>query len=328
MSAAFEPFAYRYMIDAIWVAALVGGVCGFLSCYLMLKGWSLIGDALSHSVVPGVAIAGLLGLPFALGAFVAGGLAAAAMLALQDRSGLKSDVVIGLIFTAFFGLGLFIVSVAPMAVSIQTIVMGNILAITPADTVQLALIGGVTLAVLLVRWRDLMAVFFDETHARTIGLRPFWLKTLFFTLLSASVVAGMQTVGAFLVIALVVITGYSGMNPWLILPATVILFREVFVSGLREFLGDKARLLKVTRLAKWKTTAQMVAIAILFLGTGLNYYEVGHPPLVGETKLPWSDSWSDLATQIGLLLIWVAAALTAITGWDYFDKARPYLRDP
>ncbi|MTH34527.1 CDP-diacylglycerol--glycerol-3-phosphate 3-phosphatidyltransferase [Paracoccus limosus] len=133
---------------------------------------------------------------------------------------------------------------------------------------------------------------------------------------------------AMVIIAVVVITGYSGMNPWLILPSTVILFREVFVSGLREYLGDRSRLLKVTKLAKWKTTAQMVAIAVLFLGTGLNYYEVGHPPLVGETKLPWSDSWSDLATQIGLLLIWVAAALTAITGWDYFDKARPYLRDP
>ena len=207
MSVLLEPLSYRYMLDAIWVSALVGGVCGFLSCYLMLKGWSLIGDALSHSVVPGVAVAGLLGLPFALGAFVAGGLAAASMLALQDRSGLKSDVVIGLIFTAFFGLGLFIISVRPMAVSIQTIVMGNILAITPGDTLQLALIGAVSMAVLLVRWRDLMAVFFDETHARTIGLRPFWLKTLFFTLLSASVVAGMQTVGAFLVIALVVTPG-------------------------------------------------------------------------------------------------------------------------
>lgn len=132
---------------------------------------------------------------------------------------------------------------------------------------------------------------------------------------------------AMVIIAVVVITGYSGMNPWLILPSTVILFREVFVSGLREFLGANARLLKVTRLAKWKTTAQMVAISVLFLGTGLNYYEVGHPPLVGETSLPWSDSWSDLATQIGLLLIWIAALLTAITGWDYFDKSRPFLRD-
>lgn len=133
---------------------------------------------------------------------------------------------------------------------------------------------------------------------------------------------------AMVIIAVVVITGYSGMNPWLILPSTVILFREVFVSGLREFLGDKARLLKVTKLAKWKTTAQMTAIAVLFLGTGLNYYEHGRPPLVGETRLPWSDSWSDLATQCGLLLFWIAAVLTAITGWDYFDKARPYLREP
>ena len=132
---------------------------------------------------------------------------------------------------------------------------------------------------------------------------------------------------AMVVIALVVITGYSGMNPWLILPATVILFREVFVSGLREFLGVNAQLLKVTKVAKWKTTFQMVAIAILFLGTGLKYYETGHPPLVGEPGLPWSSSWSDLATQAGLVTIWIAAALTAITGWDYFAKARPYLSD-
>ncbi|RMC37469.1 CDP-diacylglycerol--glycerol-3-phosphate 3-phosphatidyltransferase [Paracoccus alkanivorans] len=133
---------------------------------------------------------------------------------------------------------------------------------------------------------------------------------------------------AMVVIAIVVITGYSGMNPWLILPAAVILFREVFVSGLREFLGANARLLKVTRLAKWKTTFQMVAIAVLFLGTGLAYVEHGRPPLVGEGKLPWSDSWSDLATQLGLLLIWLAAALTGWTGWEYFTKALPYLREP
>ncbi|MDO5633041.1 MAG: CDP-diacylglycerol--glycerol-3-phosphate 3-phosphatidyltransferase [Paracoccus sp. (in: a-proteobacteria)] len=132
---------------------------------------------------------------------------------------------------------------------------------------------------------------------------------------------------AMVVIALVVITGYSGMNPWLILPVSVILFREVFVSGLREFLGDKAGLLKVTNIAKWKTTAQMVAIATLFLGTGLAYIEYGQPPRVGETGLPWSTTWAALATQVGLLLIWIAAALTALTGWDYFSKARPYLRD-
>ncbi|MDO5648918.1 CDP-diacylglycerol--glycerol-3-phosphate 3-phosphatidyltransferase [Paracoccus sp. (in: a-proteobacteria)] len=131
---------------------------------------------------------------------------------------------------------------------------------------------------------------------------------------------------AMVVIALVVIAGYSGMNPWLILPVTVILFREVFVSGLREFLGEKSRLLAVTKAAKWKTTLQMVAIAVLFLGTGLHYVELGQPPRVGENGLIWSGSWAAVATHTGLVLIWGAAVLTAWTGWDYFAKARPYLR--
>ncbi len=132
---------------------------------------------------------------------------------------------------------------------------------------------------------------------------------------------------AMVVIALVVLTGYSGMNPWLILPSTVILFREVFVSGLREFLGAQASLLKVTKLAKWKTTAQMVAIAILFLGTGLAYLEQGRAPRAGEGDIPTGASLADLATHVGLALIWIAAILTAITGWDYFRKALPYLKD-
>lgn len=202
-----EPFAYSYMVNAMWVSALVGGVCAFLSCYLMLKGWSLIGDALAHSVVPGVAGAYLLGLPFAFGAFLAGGLAAAAMLFLSDRSGLKPDVIIGIIFTSFFGLGLFMVSLNPISVSVQTITMGNILAITPEDTLQLALIGVISAVVLGLKWKDLLVTFFDESHARSVGLRPDVLKIVFFTLLSASVVAAMQTVGAFLVIAMVVTPG-------------------------------------------------------------------------------------------------------------------------
>ncbi|CAN1522961.1 ZnuB ABC-type Mn2+/Zn2+ transport systems, permease components [Paracoccaceae bacterium] len=202
-----DPFAYAYMTNAMWVSALVGGVCGFLSAYLMLKGWSLIGDALSHSVVPGVAGAYILGLPFALGAFLSGGLAAAAMLFLSNRTGLKTDTIIGLIFTSFFGLGLFLISIYPTSVSIQTIAMGNILAISPGDTLQLVLIGGISAAVLLVLWKDLMVTFFDEAHARTIGLRPDLLKVIFFTLLSASTVAAMQTVGAFLVVAMVVTPG-------------------------------------------------------------------------------------------------------------------------
>jgi manganese/iron transport system permease protein len=207
MNVLLEPFTYGYMVNAMWVSALVGGVCAFLSSYLMLKGWSLIGDALSHSVVPGVVGAYALGLPFALGAFISGGLAAGAMLFLSDRSGLKIDVIIGLIFTSFFGLGLFLVSLNPASINVQTITMGNILAITPEDTLQLAIIGFVSLAVLLAKWKDLMVTFFDESHARSIGLNPDLLKLVFFALLSASIVAAMQTVGAFLVIAMVVTPG-------------------------------------------------------------------------------------------------------------------------
>ncbi|MAQ38243.1 CDP-diacylglycerol--glycerol-3-phosphate 3-phosphatidyltransferase [Thioclava sediminum] len=133
---------------------------------------------------------------------------------------------------------------------------------------------------------------------------------------------------AMVVIALVVLTGYSGMNPWLILPATVILFREVFVSGLREFLGADAGRLRVTKLAKWKTTAQMVAIAVLFLGTGLAYLEQGQAPRAGEGDIRLGATPADFATHVGLALIWIAAVLTAITGWDYFRKALPYLKEP
>lgn len=230
-----EPFSYSYMFNAMWVSALVGGVCAFLSCYLMLKGWSLIGDALAHSVVPGVAGAYMLGLPFALGAFLSGGLAAGAMLFLSGRSGLKIDVIIGIIFTSFFGLGLFMLSLSPASISIQTIIMGNILAITPEDTLQLALIGFVSLAVLLAKWKDLMVVFFDESHARTIGLRPDLLKAVFFLLLSACIVAAMVTVGAFLVIALVVTPGATAYLLCDRFPRLIAL--SVLIGTVTSFLG-------------------------------------------------------------------------------------------
>jgi len=245
MNVLLEPFSYGYMTNAMWVSALVGGVCAFLSAYLMLKGWSLIGDALSHSVVPGVAGAYMLGLPFALGAFISGGLAAGAMLFLSDRSGLKVDVIIGIIFTSFFGLGLFMASINPMAISIQTITMGNILAIAPEDTLQLAIIGFVSLAVLLAKWKDLMVVFFDENHARSIGLRPDLLKAVFFVLLSACVVAAMQTVGAFLVIAMVVTPGATAYLlcdrfPRLIVTAVVIGTVTSFLGAYASYFLDGA----------------------------------------------------------------------------------------
>ena len=240
-----EPFNYNYMVNAMWVSTLVGVVCAFLSSYIMLKGWSLIGDALSHSVIPGVAIAYTLGFPFAMGAFISGGLAAAAMLFLSERSGLKVDVVIGLIFTSFFGLGLFIISIYPISIPIQTIIMGNILAVTPNDTLQLAIIGFISLLILSLKWKDLMVAFFDENHARTIGINPRLMKAIFFILLSASIVAAMQTVGAFLVIALVIIPGAIGFLlcdrfQYLILTAVIVGALTCFFGVYLSFFLDGA----------------------------------------------------------------------------------------
>ena len=239
------PFSYSYMVNAIFISALVGGVCGFLSAYLMLKGWSLIGDALSHSIVPGVAGAYMLGLPFALGAFFSGGLAASTMLFLSQRSKLKEDAIIGLIFSSFFGLGLFMVSLSPTSVDIQTIVLGNILAITPADTLQLVLISSLSLMILTAKWKDLLVVFFDENHAHTIGLNPNRLKILFFTLLSACTVAALQTVGAFLVIAMVVTPGataylLSDRFGFVILLATAIGAGTSLIGSYLSFFLDGA----------------------------------------------------------------------------------------
>jgi len=201
------PFGYDYMVKAMWVSALVGAVCAFLSAYLMLKGWSLIGDALGHAVVPGVAVAYLLGLPYSAGAFVAGGLAAASMVLVRARTRLREDAVIGIIFTSFFALGLLIVSLNPTAVDVQAIVMGNILGISDGDVIQVVIISLVSLAILILKWKDLMLVFFDENHARTVGLNPRALQVLFFALLAACTVAALQTVGAILVIAMVVTPG-------------------------------------------------------------------------------------------------------------------------
>ncbi|NJM29826.1 MAG: metal ABC transporter permease [Rhizobiales bacterium] len=207
MSELLVPFEYGYMVKAIWVSALIGCVCAFLSSYLMLKGWSLMGDALAHSVVPGVAAAYLMKLPYAAGAFAAGLLAAGGMALVRNVTSLREDAVIGVVFTAFFAAGLFIASVNPISVNIQTIVLGNILGIADEDAIQVAIIGAISLFILGIKWKDLMLVFFDENHARAVGLRPTRLKILFFTLLAACTVAALQTVGACLVIAMVVTPG-------------------------------------------------------------------------------------------------------------------------
>jgi manganese/iron transport system permease protein len=207
MELLLEPFGYSYMTRAIWVSALVGGVCALLSCYLVLKGWSLMGDALSHAVVPGVAVAYLAGLPYALGAFTSGFIAALGIAGVRRLTTLREDAAIGLIFTSMFALGLVIISLNPIAVSLQSIIFGNILAISDGDSLQVVVIALVTLAILAFTWKDMLLAFFDEHHARSVGLNPWRLRLLFFALLSACTVAALQAVGAILVIALVVTPG-------------------------------------------------------------------------------------------------------------------------
>jgi manganese/iron transport system permease protein len=202
-----EPFSYGYMIRAMWVSVLVGGMCAFLSSYLMLKGLSLMGDALSHSIVPGVALAYLLALPYAVGAFFTGLLAAFSMALVRQKTNLREDTVIGLVFTTFFAVGLLLVSINPTSVNIQSIILGNILTIPASDAIQVVIISLICVTILLLKWKDLMALFFDENHARSIGLPVQRLKIMFFTLLSAATVAALQTVGACLVIAMVVTPG-------------------------------------------------------------------------------------------------------------------------
>ena len=201
------PFQYDYMIRAMVVSALVGGVCGFLSPFVTLKGWSLMGDALSHAVVPGVAIAYILGLPFALGAFVAGMLAAGAMAFIRTQSRIREDATIGIVFTSFFALGLVLITLFPSGVDLKTILYGNILAIADPDIIQVIGISAVALVVIGFKWRDLMLFCFDPNQARTLGLKTGVLHATLLALLAAVSVAALQAVGAILVLAMLITPG-------------------------------------------------------------------------------------------------------------------------
>ncbi len=202
-----EPFQYEYMIKAIWASSIVGAACAFLSAYLMLKGWSLMGDALSHSVVPGVAGAYALGLPYSIGAFFTGFLAAISIIIIRYVSRLKEDAIIGFIFSTFFAIGLLIISLNPTSVNVNNIIMGDILTILDEDMFQVEIIIAASLFVLVFIWKDLLLAFFDEVYARSIGINTLVLKIIFFTILSACTVAALQTVGAILVIAMVITPG-------------------------------------------------------------------------------------------------------------------------
>ncbi|MBM5794857.1 MAG: metal ABC transporter permease [Cyanobacteria bacterium M_surface_7_m2_037] len=207
MSWLLEPLSHAFMVKALLVSALVGGVCGLLSCYMTLKGWALMGDAVSHAVMPGVVVAYALGLPFSLGAFVFGVGSVAAIGFVKQKSRIKEDTVIGLVFTGFFALGLVLVSKVRSNIDLTHILFGNVLGISSSDIQQTLLISALVITLLLVFRRDLLLFCFDPTHARSIGINTGLLHYMLLSVLSLTAVAGLQTVGVILVVAMLVTPG-------------------------------------------------------------------------------------------------------------------------
>jgi len=202
-----EPLNYDYMKNALIISAMIGAASAFLSCYLILKGWSLMGDALAHSIVPGVAIAYYLNAPFSLGAFISGLLASWSMNYLKQETKLKEDTVIGIILVSFFSFGLVLISLFPSNINLTNIVIGNLLAVSDQDILQIFIICAISLLILIVKWKDFLAIFFDEEHSASIGINVKLTKIIFFTTLSATAVASLQVVGICLIISLVITPG-------------------------------------------------------------------------------------------------------------------------
>jgi len=202
-----EPLSHEFMRRALMVSALVGGVCGLLSCYMTLKGWALMGDAVSHAVMPGVVVAYALGLPFSIGAFVFGVGAVALIGFVKQKSRIKEDTVIGLVFTGFFALGLVLVSKIKSNIDLMHILFGSPLGISNEDVQHTIIISAVVVTILLFFRRDLMLFCFDATHARSIGINTGLLHYLLLSVLSLSAVAGLQTVGIILVVAMLITPG-------------------------------------------------------------------------------------------------------------------------
>lgn len=202
-----EPLGYDFMVRALVTTMIAAVVCALLSCWLVLIGWSLMGDAVSHAVLPGIVLAYILGAPFALGALVFGFLAVALIGVIRDTSRVKEDAAIGIVFTTLFALGLVLVSVTPSQTDLNHIIFGNILGISTGDLIQISVLAVVALLLLLVKRRDLTLYAFDPTHAFAIGLSPRMLGALLLGLLALTAVVALQVVGVILVVAMLIIPG-------------------------------------------------------------------------------------------------------------------------
>jgi len=201
------PLGYEFMQRALIVAVLVGAVCAVLSCYLVLKGWSLMGDAISHAVLPGIVIAFVLGLPLVIGAFAAGLACALLTGYLKENSRVKEDTVMGIVFSGMFGFGLVLFTKVETDQHLNHILFGNMLGVTWRDVAETALVAAVTLGIVLAKRRDLLVYCFDPSHARAIGLPVRVLHYGLLVLLSLTIVAALKAVGIILVVAMLVAPG-------------------------------------------------------------------------------------------------------------------------
>lgn len=202
-----SPFSYEFMVKATLISALTGAICAVLSCFVILKGWSLMGDAVSHSVLPGVVLAYVVGLPFAVGAFVFGLLSVISIGFIKARSRVKEDTVIGVVFTGLFALGLVLMSKVSSEVHLSHILFGDVLGISDADVIQTIVVGSITLITVLALRKDLLLFCFDPTHARSIGLNTTFLYYTLLVVLALTIVTALQTVGIILVVAMLVTPG-------------------------------------------------------------------------------------------------------------------------
>lgn len=198
------PLGYPFMQRALMVSVLVAAVCAVLSCYLVLKGWSLMGDAISHAVLPGIVLAHVLSLPLAIGAFVAGISCALFTGYLKENSRVKEDTVMGIVFSGMFGFGLVLFTKVETEQHLNHILFGNVLGVGARDLIETAIVAGVTLLIVLVKRRDLLLYCFDPNHARSIGLPVRVLHYGLLVLLALTIVASLKAVGIILVIAMLI----------------------------------------------------------------------------------------------------------------------------
>lgn len=202
-----DPLQFQFMQRALITTSVGALVCGVLSCWLTLVGWSLLGDAVSHAVLPGVVLSYILGWPFAVGAFVFGCGAVALIGTVRRTSRVKEDAAIGVVFTGLFALGIVLVSVTPSQTDLSHILFGNVLGISESDLVQIGIVAAIALTVLFIKRRDLTLFAFDPVHAHTIGLHPRRLEMLLLGMLSLTVVVALQAVGIVLVVAMLITPG-------------------------------------------------------------------------------------------------------------------------